>query len=157
MLDEFINSFPSLVVFPKKKDYPGILYEKKDLCIVIIHFGEHLLEKSYNYLLTFRTIPGFLALLGRNDQTHVTKALQLISEFINQRDIFPLSFVMIDKCETQRLAIQTVGAKPILCQFHLTELLMKRYKAILSEFRTDVCRHVLKIQRSANAKELAKC
>ena len=186
MLDEFINSFPSLVVFPKKKeDYPSILYEKEDLCIVIIHFGEHLLKEFLTTIsftsvmgmdaqfvnnklrrplyivcaqdpLTFRTIPGFLALLGRNDQTHVTKALQLISEFIDQRDIFFPSFVMIDKCETQRLAIQAVGAKPILCQFHLTQLLMKRYKAIPSEFRTDVCTQVLKIQRSANAEELAK-
>ena len=160
MLDDFVNKYESFTVYPKKiDDFPTKQYNENGLCIVILHFGSHLLEKfvttlSFNPILGmdaqfinnslrrplyifcaqdehFRTVPGFLVFLGHNDYEHLGKAIMIIKNFIEEeKDIFFPDYIMIDKCDIERKAVEISGARPLLCEFHSKQIFCRKYKSV---------------------------
>jgi len=168
------------IVFPtKRENFPSIYYEKEGKMIIIIHFGSHLLERFNETVsdtqivgldaqfvnnnlrrplyvicaqdpISFKTIPGFIILLARNDESHLSEALSHIKDFLlGMGKQFPPTF-MIDQCITEKNAISKVGGNCLLCDFHFQKLMNSKLKSIKIDVATKIQVQVKKIQRSTN-------
>lgn len=109
-------------------NYPSNLFERENKMIIVMHFGNVLLKKFVEVVtqvgvagldaqfcnnslrrplyflctqdpVTFRTIPGFILLLAKNDKIHLMEALGIVKDFLHSKNCCIKKF-MIDKCET---------------------------------------------------------
>lgn len=95
--------------------------------------------------VTFRTIPGFILLLAKNDKIHLMEALGIVKDFLHSKNCCIKKF-MIDKCETERAAIKAVGGSIILCEFHCQKLISSKLKNA-KNYAVTIITIIKKIQR----------
>ena len=182
-LDCWVSKNPANLVYPKHS-LPSEDYSLSGQLIIVTTFGDYMLQRFCSIIkeekvaaldaqyvnnclrrplyifctqdpLFFRTIPGFIILLAKNDADHLTKALQIIKSFL-QEMMVPVEFppvVMIDQCAVERAAITAIGARSILCNFHVQRTIIKRIKNLPDDSSKALMTHVKRIQRSTNAKE----
>lgn len=151
--------------------------------IIIIHFGEHVLKRFCEVVqetticgldaqfvnnclrrplyiicsqdpVTFKTIPGFLILLGKNDVDHLHEALEHVKSFILSKykilEYF-LSTFMIDQCSTERKAVENIGCRTLLCEFHVQKTINTKLRGVKNLDAAKAIQKQIKIiQRSTN-------
>ena len=154
-----------LVVFPKEsKDLPSKLFQEKQQMIIILHFGAKLLQNFIGTIketriagldaqfcnnnlrrplyvlctqnpISFTTIPGFVILMAHNDIIHLTRALELVREYLESCSCEFPKFIMINKCQIERSSIKNVGGNALLCEFHVQKLISNKIAQAVGKTR----------------------
>ena len=180
-LDIWVSEKSKFLIYPKDK-IPSDLFRNSNM-ILIVQFGDYLFAKFRSLIndgavvgldaqyvnnclrrplyvlcaqdsLTFRTVPGSVMLLAKNDMIHLQEGLQIIKNHLKEMKCKFRKKFMIDQCNVERGAVRYVGSSVVLCNFHVQRTINRRLKSMDTDSSKKMMKLVKKIQRCSSEDQL---